>query len=353
LGGAISAETLWACTTCGFCEAACPIELEHLPRFYRMRQHQVLIAGDFPHELKKAFEAWEVQGNAWGLPAEQRGDWARGLGVPLIRSAEDMVGIDWLFYVGSAMSFDPRGQKIARAFVKVLQQAGVRFGMLGALEGSTGECARRLGNEMLFQQLARALSARLTEIGASRIVTCDPHALNALRHELPAYGLSAQVVHHSEMIDLLLKEGRIGVKPQTQRIIFHDPCYLGRHNGQYEAPRNVLKSLTGSMPVEFEWSRERSQCCGAGGGRMWLEESTGRRMNILRVEQALARSPAIIATACPYCAVMMDDGLAAVAPGQAQAQDIAELVAEALLPAAAPLKLMPMGDNDGPKGIAA
>jgi Fe-S oxidoreductase len=154
------------------------------------------------------------------------------------------------------------------------------------------------------------------------------------------------------MIDQLLKEGRIGFKPQTQRIIFHDPCYLGRHNGQYEAPRNVLKNLTGSMPVEFEWSRERSQCCGAGGGRMWLEESTGRRMNILRVEQALARSPAIIATACPYCAVMMDDGLAAVAPGQAQAQDIAELVAEALLPAAAPLKLMPMGDNDGPKGIA-
>ena len=151
LGPVISQDTLWACTSCGYCEAACPIELEHLPRFFRMRQHQVMIAGEFPHELKKVFEAYESQGNPWGLQADQRGDWAQGLGVPLVRSADDMAGLDCLFYVGSAMSFDPRGQKIARAFVKVLRHAGVRFGILGPDEGSTGECVSRVGNEMLTE----------------------------------------------------------------------------------------------------------------------------------------------------------------------------------------------------------
>jgi Fe-S oxidoreductase len=333
--GVISAETLWSCTTCGYCEAACPIELEHLPRFFRLRQHQVLIAGVFPQPLKKAFEAWEVQGNAWGIAAEQRGDWARGLDVPLVRSAKDMAALDWLFYVGSAMSFDPRGKKIARAFVTVLQRAGVRFGILGPREGSTGECARRLGNEMLFQQLAGSLVATLNEIGAARIVTCDPHALNALRHELPAFGLSAQVVHHTAMIEELLQQGRIAVQSQAQRIIFHDPCYLGRHNGEFDAPRGLLHRLTGAPPLEFALSREKAQCCGAGGGRMWMEETTGRRMNEMRVEQAMVAEPAVIATACPYCAVMMHDGLAASAARATQSYDVAELVAAALTDAPA------------------
>ncbi len=337
--GVIGTDTLWACTTCGYCEAACPIELEHLPRFFRMRQHQVMIEGEFPHELKKVFEAWEVQGNAWGLPAEQRGDWATGLGVPVVGSAAEAAGLDWLFYVGSAMSFDPRGQKIARAFAVILQQAGVRFGILGPREGSTGECARRLGNEVLFQQLAASLVATLGEVGATRIVTCDPHALNTLRNEYPEFGGRYEVVHHTQLIAELLQQGRIRVQPGLQRVIYHDPCYLGRHNGEFDAPRAVLARLCDEAPLEFALTREKAMCCGAGGGRMWLDETIGTRINLLRVEQALQASPQTIATACPYCAVMMGDGLAALASASpaatVQSRDIAELVADALIGACA------------------
>ena len=332
LGGVIGEDTLWACTSCGYCEAACPIELEHLDKFFRLRQHQVMIAGEFPHELKKVFEAWESQGNAWGLPAEQRGDWARDLGVKVVKGAEDAAGLDCLFYVGSAMSYDPRGQKIARAFVRVLQQGGVRFGILGSREGSTGECARRLGNEMVFQQLASALVGTLNECGIRRIVTCDPHALNSLRNEYPEFGGHFEVVHHTQMIEELLAQGRIRVNASLQKVIFHDPCYLGRHNGEFDAPRAVLARLSSDTPLEFALTREKAMCCGAGGGRMWLEETIGRRINVMRVEQALEASPAVIATACPYCAVMMGDGLAVAQPGGAtSSRDIAELVAEALV----------------------
>ena len=332
VGSVISADTLWACTTCGYCETACPIELEHLGKFFRMRQHQVMIAGEFPHELKKVFEAYESQGNPWGLQAAQRGDWAQGLGVPVVRSAQDMADLEYLFYVGSAMSFDPRGQRIARAFVTILQRAGVRFGILGADEGSTGECVRRVGNEMLFQQLATALVGTLGERGVKRIVTCDPHALNSLRNEYPAFGGRFEVVHHTQLIDELLQQGRIRVHATLQRVVFHDPCYLGRHNGEFEAPRALLRRLCSDAPLEMALAREKSMCCGAGGGRMWMEETIGKRINIARVEQALQVQPQTIATACPYCAVMVGDGLGALpAAGAVAARDLAELVAAALV----------------------
>ena len=332
LGPVIGEDTLWACTTCGYCEAACPIELEHLDKFFRMRQHQVMIAGEFPHELKKVFEAYESQSNPWGLQADQRAEWAQGLAVPIVRKAADLAGLDVLFYVGSAMSFDPRGQKIARAFVRVLQHAGVKFGILGAREGSTGECVRRVGNEMLFQQLAATLVATLGEVGATRIVTCDPHALNSLRNEYPEFGGHYALVHHTQLIAELLAQGRLRVNATLQRVVFHDPCYLGRHNGEFDAPRAILKRLASDAPLEFALSREKAMCCGAGGGRMWLEETIGKRINVTRVEQALETAPQTIATACPYCAVMMADGLAVAQPGGAtQSRDIAELVAEALV----------------------
>jgi Fe-S oxidoreductase len=340
LGGVIADETLWACTTCGACEAACPIELEHLPRFLRMRQHQVMIEGEFPQAFKKVFEAYESQGNPWGLQAAQRGDWAAGLQVPLVHSASDMAGLDWLFYVGSAMSFDPRGQKIARAFVAVLQAAGVRFGILGADEGSTGECVRRCGNELLYQQLTQQLVATLNERGVRRIVTCDPHAFNSLRNEAPAFGGVYEVQHHSQVLATLLREGRLPLQPAAlQRVVFHDPCYLGRHNGEFDAPRAVLKRLCSDAPLEMALSGEQAMCCGAGGGRMWLEETLGTRINVLRVQQAQQVQPQTIATACPYCAVMLGDGLGGLADQAGAApvrqRDLAELVAEALLPAPA------------------
>jgi len=332
VGGVIGTETLWACTTCGYCEAACPIELEHLDKFFRMRQHQVMIEGEFPHELKKLFEAYESQGNPWGLQADARGDWAKDLDVTIVRTAADLAGLDLLFYVGSAMSFDPRGQRIARAFVKILRRGGVRFGILGAREGSTGESVRRVGNEMLFQQLASALVATLAEVGATRIVTCDPHALNSLRNEYPELGGHYEVLHHTQLIAELLANGRIAIEPSAERIVYHDPCYLGRHNGEFDAPRAVLARLGAAPPLEFALAREKAMCCGAGGGRMWIDETIGTRINVLRVEQALETSPQTIATACPYCAVMMEDGLAALpGAGTTRSRDIAELVAAALV----------------------
>jgi len=329
--GVIAEDTLWACTTCGYCEAACPIHLEHLPRFFRLRQHRVMMDGEFPHELKAVFHAYEVQGNPWGLPAETRGDWARDLGVPVATTAEDVASIDYLFYVGSAESFDPRGQKIARAFAAILQHAGVRFAILGPGEPSTGECVRRAGNEMLFQELAAKLVETLNGLGVMRIVTCDPHAFNSLKNDYPAFGGQWEVVHHSQLIARLLQEGRLPLATREQRVVMHDPCYLGRQNGEFDAPRNVLAAATGLPPGECSLHREKAMCCGAGGGRMWMEETIGRRINVLRTEQALATSPEVIATACPYCAVMLGDGLKAVGRDeQVQVRDIAEIVADRL-----------------------
>ncbi len=331
VGGVIAPETLWACTTCGYCEAACPIELEHLPRFYRMRQHQVLMEGAFPHELKAVFDAYDVQSNPWGLPADTRANWSNGLEVPVVQTPEDVRALDYLFYVGSAESFDPRAQKIAVAFVKILNYAGVRFGILGARETSTGECVRRAGNEMLFQQLARALVDTLNGLGVTRIVTCDPHAFNSLKNEYADFGGHYQVLHHTQLIARLIAEGRVRVDRAFERVIYHEPCYLARHNGEYEAPRAIIAQLTRDAPLEFELRREKAMCCGAGGARMWMDEKIGRRINIVRVEQALPQQPAVIATACPYCATMISDGTKALGnEPEIATRDIAELVAEAL-----------------------
>jgi Fe-S oxidoreductase len=296
-----------------------------------MRQHQVLMEGAFPHQLKAVFDAYEVQSNPWALPADTRGDWAQGLGVTVVQTPADVQALDYLFYVGSAESFDRRAQKIAVAFVKILEHAGVRFGILGARETSTGECVRRAGNEMLFQQLARSLVETLNGLGAKRIVTCDPHAFNTLKNEYPELGGNYEVVHHTQLIARLIAEGRVRVGRAFERVIYHEPCYLARHNGEYEAPRAILAQLTRDAPLEFALRREKAMCCGAGGARMWMDEQIGRRINIVRFEQALAQHPTVIATACPYCATMMSDGAKALGrEPEIATRDIAELVAEAL-----------------------
>lgn len=331
VGTAISEDALWACTTCGYCEHACPIELEHLDKFFRLRQNRVLMEGAFPHELKAVFDNYEGASNPWGLPAGNRAEWARGLEVPLLTDAAQVAQLDYLWYVGSAQSFDDRAQKAARAFVKLLRAAGLRFAILGPAEGSTGECVRRAGNEMLFQSLAQSLVGTLNGLGVVRIVTCDPHAFNALKNEYPQFGGRYEVIHHTQLIDRLIREGRLAPVRSLERVIYHEPCYLGRHNGEYDAPRRVLAALTRDAPLEFDLARAKAMCCGAGGARFWMEETIGTRINVLRVEQALKHEPRTIATACPYCATMLSDGLA-LAAGQSPVvtRDIAELVADAL-----------------------
>jgi Fe-S oxidoreductase len=277
------------------------------------------------------FEAYEAQSNPWGLPADARADWARGLDVPVVTDAAMVRELDYLFYVGSAESYDPRGQRIARAFVQIMRAAGIRFGILGAAETSTGECVRRTGNEMLFQQLAQTLVQTLNGLGVARIVTCDPHAFNSLRNEYPEFGGRYEVYHHTQLIAQWIASGRLRVRANAANIVLHDPCYLGRHNGEFEAPRAVLHAL-GAAPVEFELHREKAMCCGAGGGRMWMEEHIGKRINVTRAQQALAAGASCIATACPYCAVMMSDGVSAL-NADVPVRDVAELVAAALVDA--------------------
>jgi Fe-S oxidoreductase len=291
-----------------------------------------MMDGEFPHALRSLFGAYEVQSNPWGLSAETRGDWALTTKVPILRTPADAGAVDYLFYVGSAESFDLRGQKIAVAFATILNAAGVKFGILGERETSTGECVRRAGNEILFQQLAGRLIATLEEFGIRRIVTCDPHAFNSLKNEYPAFGGHYEVVHHSQLIAQLVADGRIRLRREFERVIYHEPCYLGRHNGEFEAPRAVIRALTRDAPLEFDLARDKAMCCGAGGGRMWMDETIGKRINILRVEQALPKAPGIIATACPYCAVMISDGTKAVQKDtEIATRDIAELVAAALV----------------------
>ena len=218
--------------------------------------------------------------------------------MPIVTTPEQVKELDYLYYVGSAESFDPRGQKVARAIVDILREAGVRFGILGMAETSTGECVRRAGNEMLFQQLAGTLVGTLNGLGVTRIVTGDPHAFNTLRNEYPEFGGRYEVIHHTQLIARLLAEDRIRVAPAFERVIYHEPCYLGRHNGEFEAPRAILRQVARDAPLEFALAREKAMCCGAGGARMWLEERIGTRINVTRVEQAL-----------PHVAAGAGDGL--------------------------------------------
>lgn len=332
VGDIISEDTLWACTTCGYCESACPLELEHLGKFYKMRQHQVMMEGEVPDELQGAFDNYERASNPWGLNSDTRGDWAEDLDVPVVEDADQVAELDYLFYVGSAQSFDARNQKVAKAFVKILQNAGVKFAILGSEEGSTGECVRRAGNEMLFQELAGTLVETLNEYEVKNIVTCDPHAYNSLKNEYPEFDGNYNVIHHTQLIEQLLDDGRIKVTAEFERVIYHEPCYLGRHNNEYEAPRNILSKVTKDAPLEFDMNRDKAMCCGAGGGRMWMEETIGSRINVTRVDQAMEKAPKIIATACPYCTVMMTDGVAHHnKEEEIETRDIAELVADALV----------------------
>ncbi|MBK8482107.1 MAG: (Fe-S)-binding protein [Proteobacteria bacterium] len=327
VGGRIKDETLWACTTCGACEAECPVFIEHPLKIMQMRTHLVLDQGRQPPELARMFRGLEHNQNPWGIGSDQRMDWAAGLDVPVLA---DTGPAEYLLWIGCAGAYDDRGQKIARALVALLQQAGVDFAVLGAEEGCTGDAARRAGNELLFQTLAESNLERLRHYDVKKILTSCPHCYHSFKHEYPQLGGNFEVWHHSQFLARLVGEGRL--QPTTklsEPLVFHDPCYLGRWNHECEAPRQLLAqtSSAGTPPGELPRHRDKSFCCGAGGARMWVEESAPR-VNLERSREAVASGATVVATACPFCNVMLGDGMKELnRDDQVEVLDIAQLLA--------------------------
>jgi Fe-S oxidoreductase len=325
----VDPEVIWACTTCRWCERACPLDISYVDKLVELRRNLVLEKADFPEEAQAAFRGYEVNGNPWQLPAEERGNWAADLGVPLASSAGG--DFDYLFFVGSPGSYDDHGKKVSQALVKILQAAGIKIAILGPEEASTGDAARRLGNEYLFQMLAQQNIETMNGYGVKKIVTSCPHAYNTLAHEYPEFGGEYEVVHGTQLVAELVRAGKVRLVGTVDLdLAYHDPCYLGRTNGEYDAPRFLLNAIPGLQMREAELSRERSMCCGAGGGRMWLEESIGERINQVRFGQLKASGTDDVAVACPYCFSMLSDAQNELGREDAATYDVIELVAQSL-----------------------
>jgi len=330
VGDVISHDTLWACTTCRACEEVCPVSIEHVPRIISMRQAQTLMHEAQPEELNNTFRGLERNGNPWGIGYDKRGDWAEGMDIPVLTEPPDE-DLDVLMWVGCMGAFDARGQKIAQATGRLLQKAGVKFAILGSAEKCTGDLARRSGNEMLYQMLAQENVSTLNELKVKHVVTQCPHCLNSLQNEYPQLDGHYEVFHHSQYIAKLVAEGRLELAPSLAgTVTFHDPCYLGRYNHEYDAPRALLGAAAHEAPVEMRRARNESFCCGAGGARMWLEETIGSRVNEERVRQAYEVGATTIATGCPFCMTMIHDGVQASGREDVKVLDIAEIVLQSL-----------------------
>ncbi|MBM7648327.1 Fe-S oxidoreductase [Bacillus ectoiniformans] len=336
IGDVITEEEIWACTTCRNCEDQCPVMNEHVDKIIDLRRYLVLTEGKMNPDAQRAMQNIERQGNPWGLNRKEKENWRDlrdDVRVPTVKEMKKAgEEFDYLLWVGSMGAFDSRSQKIALSFAKLLNEAGVKFAILGNKEKNSGDTPRRLGNEFLFQELATANIAELEKNEVKKIVTIDPHAYNIFKNEYPELGFKAEVYHHTELLDQLVKEGKL--KPQyevNETITFHDSCYLGRYNDVYDPPREILKSIPGVKLVEMERKRETGMCCGAGGGLMWMEEDTGHRINVARTEQALAVNPSVISAGCPYCLTMLSDGTKAKEVEETvSTYDVAELLEKAV-----------------------
>ncbi len=328
VGTVLSEDALWACTTCGACMEVCPMDIEHIPMILEMRRGQMQVEGKFPKELTPAMKGLETQGNPWGVWQGERLKWAEGLNV---KTAKELGEAPLLFWVGCAASFDDRAKKVARAMVQILQAAGIEFAVLGEEEKCSGDPARRTGNEYQFYLLATENIETFRRYKVRKILTLCPHCYNTFKNEYPDYGADFEVVHHSEFLQELLASGRIQLKkPLGQKVTFHDPCYLGRHNGIYDAPREVILKVQPEDLVEMPHSRELSFCCGAGGGRMWMEETGKYKVNQLRTREAQETGAQVIGVACPFCMRMLEDGTREIQAEDLQVKDLAELVWEAM-----------------------
>jgi Fe-S oxidoreductase len=358
IDNAIPEEAVWQCTTCGWCVEGCPVLIEHVDTIVEIRRNAVLEESRFPKELNAAFRNMENAGNPWGQPKSARLDWAKGLDVAVIGGTDASAprppadGAPWrtvyephptgdpleggvLYWVGCAGAFDDRNRKVVRAMAQLLRQADVPFSVLGSGETCTGDPARRAGNEYLFQMLAEenvtTLSAAHAEHGISTIVATCPHCFNTILNEFPQFGLrGVQVIHHTQLLDRLVAEGRLVPSEHHSAVVaYHDACYLGRYNDIYDEGRRVVASVPGQEVAEMELHHRRGMCCGAGGARMWMEEREGQRINHRRVEHALATNADEIATACPYCLIMLRDGTTDLERTDVAVRDVAELLADA------------------------
>jgi Fe-S oxidoreductase len=339
-GGVLEPDVLWSCTTCGACVEQCPVDIEHVDHVVDLRRYQVMMEAEFPAEAAAMLRNLEHAGDPWGRGAGARMEWARGLDFPVPTVTGDRLpdGAEYLFWVGCAGALDDRAQHTTRAVAELLHRAGVSYAVLGGTETCTGDPARRIGNELLFQTLAQQNVRTLNDLGVRRIVATCAHCFNTLANEYPQLGGDYEVVHHTQLLARLVADGKIvPVTPVEATVTYHDPCYLGRHNRIFSPPRELLGSVPGTRLVEPERTRERSFCCGAGGARMWLDENTGTRINEARTAELLTSQPDVIAAACPYCVDMLADGIAARADGTpAEVVDVAQVLLRSVRPAAAP-----------------
>jgi Fe-S oxidoreductase len=332
----VGSDVLWSCTTCGACVEQCPVDIEHVDTILDLRRYEVLMESRFPAEAGTMLRNVENSGDPWGLGSGQRLSWTQGLEVEVpVVSGTIPDDVEYLYWVGCAGALEDRARKTTQAIVRLLDRAGVRFAVLGPRESCTGDPARRLGNEYLYQLQAQQNIETLNQVGARKVVASCPHCFNTIAREYPDLGGHYEVVHHSQLFAKLVAEGRLSPsEPVEASVTYHDPCYLGRHNDVYDAPRSVLDAVPGVRQVEMRRCRERGFCCGAGGSRMWMEERLGRRVNLERTDEALATGADVVGTACPYCMVMLDDAVKQrQAEGQAESvrvMDVAQVLEQSL-----------------------
>ncbi len=333
----ISEDILWSCTTCGACVEACPVDIEHIDTIVDMRRYQVLMESSFPTEASAMLRNIENQGDPWGLGQSHRLEWTDGLDfeVPVVDGVIPEE-VEYLFWVGCAGALDERARKVTQSIARLLHQAGVAFAVLGGQESCSGDPARRLGNEYLFQMQAQINVETLKSAGVKKVIASCPHCFNTLANEYKSFGAEFEVIHHSQALERLVKDKKLSpVKSFSHSVTYHDPCYLGRHNEVYDEPRSVLNSIPGVKTTEMHRHKEKAFCCGAGGARMWLEENIGKRINLERTDQALLTGADVVSTACPFCMVMIDDALKArqaegVADESKKVLDVAQILESSL-----------------------
>lgn len=326
----ISEDEIWSCVTCGACMEVCPVFIEHIPKMIKMRRHLVETEAKFPEELLNLFENMEQRSNPWGIAPADRTKWSTHLNVNQFEANET----EYLFFVGCAGAFDSRSKQVTLALASILDNAGISWGILGKDELCCGDSARRLGNEFLFEQMALKNVKLFKEKGVKKIITQCPHCFTTLQNDYRQYGIELEVMHHSKLINKLIENGSISLNGACKKfgsVTFHDSCYLGRHNDIYEAPRNVISHATGQSVKEMDQHHDKSFCCGAGGGRMWLEEDLGTRMNANRVQQAVDTQADSVCVSCPYCLTMFEDGIKDIEAEKLKVYDIAEVVAESMI----------------------